>query len=133
MVRMRLAVLLIICMQLVGIINAQETNQILDEGLLLFRLEKANQQTREHYKSRQSNTSEDIDFISYVSEYNEFTTVVYDENYTDEIIARYTLDSLTLVPKEIYSNKIEPTQLELDLIAIKQDTKSRTSNRNDSY
>lgn len=112
-----------------------KADQILEEGKLLYRLEKASWNATDDFLMRSSHLLDQVGgYLSYESKESKVVTIFFSRSKPYEIMHRYTFDSLpAMFPIEIDSLDKSPNELELDLITIRQDAMSRLQTNSDGF
>src|SRR5690606_1883841 len=73
-------------------------------------------------------------YLSYETSDNKINTIFFSRYNPDKILIRYQFDSLPKqIPIKIDTLNQKPTELESDLIAIRQDAKNRVYENADNY
>ncbi len=113
----------------------KETKEILKEGKLLFRLEKGSWHGTDDMLSRFKTKKDSIGgYLSYETEDNNINTIFFNRFNSDEILIRYTFDSLPKVnPIKIDTLNNIASELEKNLILIRQDAKDKVSSNKDDF
>lgn len=110
-----------------------ESNAILEKGKLLYRLEKGSWFSTDLFLADYPNKRDSIGgYLSY-EKGNKIFSIFFSKYDKNKVLARYKFDS---VPKqkalEVEINK-NTTELEKDLIEIRQDAKNRASENKDGF
>jgi hypothetical protein len=113
----------------------KETDQILEEGKLLFRLEKGSWYGTDDMLARFETKKDSVGgYLSYETENNQINTIFFSRFNTDKILVRYSFDSLPKVtPIKIDTTNNVASDLEKSLILIRQDAKDRASSNEDEF
>lgn len=113
----------------------KETDRILEEGKLLFRLEKGSWYGTDDMLARFNTKKDSIGgYLSYETETNQINTIFFSRFDSDKILVRYTFDSLPKVkPIKIDTTNNVASDLEKSLIIIRQDAKDRASSNEDKF
>ena len=113
----------------------KETDKILEEGKLLFRLEKGSWYGTDDVLARFENKKDSIGgYLSYETEQNRINTIFFSKYNSDEILVRYSFDSLPKVePIKIDTTNRIASALEKSLILISQDARDRASSNEDKF
>jgi len=113
----------------------KETDRILEEGKLLFRLEKGSWYGTDDMLARFDTKKDSIGgYLSYETENNQINTIFFSRFNSDKILVRYTFDSLPRVkPIKIDTTNNVASDLEKSLIIIRQDAKDRASSNEDEF
>lgn len=113
----------------------KETNKILEEGKLLFRLEKGSWYGTDDVLARFKNKKDSIGgYLSYETDFHQINTIFFSRYNSDEILVRYTFDSLpTVEPLKIDTTNNIASALEKSLILISQDARDRASSNEDKF
>lgn len=116
-----LSLLLIICVASVYAQN-KKTDDILQEGKLLYRLEKASWYGTDHFLAHYQNKRDSIGgYLSYENDKNQIQTIFFNRFDSNKILVRYTFDSLPQTePQLIDTVNREANTLEKDLIQLRQ-------------
>lgn len=112
-----------------------DTKKVLEEGKLLYRLEKANWYGSDFLMSQYPDKMDIIGgYVSYVSERNQITTTYYNRKNRDKIEIRLIFDSL---PKQnpVFIDSLHPSanSLEKELIYLRQDAINRITANTDQF
>lgn len=111
----------------------KEADKILNEGKLLFRLEKASWHGTDDMLARFKTKKDSVGgYLSYESTDNKINTIFFSRFDSDKILIRYVFDSLPK-PIEIDTLKHNATDLEKNLISIRQDARDRTYTNEDKF
>ena len=113
----------------------KKTERILEEGKLLFRLEKGSWHGTDDMLSRFKAKKDSIGgYLSYQTESNLINTIFFSKFDSEKILVRYTFDSLPKVkPIKIDTINNVASELEKSLILIRQDARSRTISNKDGF
>ena len=113
----------------------QKPKDILNEGKLLYRLEKASWHGTDHFLEHFSDKKDSIGgYLSYVNENNKVINIFFKKDNPFHIIVRYEFESLpTSNPINIDTLKHSPSQQEIDLITIRQDAIKRIYENQDNF
>lgn len=113
----------------------KKTDKILEEGKLLYRLEKGSWYGTDDMLERFTTKKDSIGgYFSYETSDNKINTIFFSRYNPDKILIRYQFDSLpTKNPIKIDTLNQKPTELESDLIAIRQDAKNRVYENADNF
>lgn len=128
----------IICLMLLnGIVFGQnkKTDKILEEGKLLYRLEKSSwygtDDFLERFPSKMDSTG---GYISYETSENTINTIFFSRFNENDILVRYEFDYIPEPrPISIDTLNLVATEYEKDLIAIRQDAMKRTYENTDDF
>ncbi|MAN26782.1 MULTISPECIES: hypothetical protein [Mesonia] len=131
----KIALLLLMISSIFSYSQNKETKKILNEGKLLFRLEKGSwygtDDILERFKSKKDSIG---GYLSYETETNHIHTIFFSRFDSDKILVRYEFDSLpTPNPIRIDTVKHKATTLEQNLIAIRQDAREKASSNEDDF
>jgi hypothetical protein len=131
----RWGIILILVFNLTSLLLGQETKSVLEEGKLLFRLEKASWYGTDDFLARFSNKRDSIGgYLSYVNENDQVVNIFFNRDQPSHIFVRYYFDSLPgNKPVEIDSLDHTASQLENDLIAIRQDASRQILENPDKF
>jgi len=131
----RILISFILTLTLTYFLLGQETNKILDEGKLLFRLEKASWYGTDDFLVRFPNKLDSIGgYLSYVNDKNQVINIFFKMGNTNHIFVRYQFDSIPEAkPITIDSLNYVATQTEIDLITIRQDALQKISDNSDNF
>ncbi len=129
----KLIILILAIISLNAYSQNKESEKVLNEGKLLYRLEKGSWYSTDLFLADYPKKRDSIGgYLSYEKDNNIYSIFFsrYDKN---KVLARYKFDS---IPKEnaikIELNK-KTTELENNLIVIRQDAKNRTSENKDNF
>jgi len=113
----------------------QETEKILAEGKLLFRLEKASWYGTDDFLARFPKQRDSIGgYLSYVNDKNRVINIFFKRDNPYHILVRYHFDSIPVtIPIIIDSINHVATQFEIDLITIRQDAIQKISDNSDDF
>jgi len=113
----------------------KETERILEEGKLLYRLEKGSWYGTDDLLERFESKKDSIGgYLSYETENNLINTIFFSRFDSDKILVRYSFDSLPKVkPIKIDTLNNVASELEKNLILIRQDAKDRASSNEDEF
>jgi len=113
----------------------KETDQILEEGKLLFRLEKGSWYGTDDMLARFETKRDSVGgYLSYETEDNLINTIFFSRFDSDKILVRYSFDTLPKVkPIKIDTTNNVASDLEKSLILIRQDAKDRASSNEDEF
>lgn len=127
--------LLLLISATVSFSQNKETDRILEEGKLLFRLEKGSWYGTDDMLARFNTKKDSIGgYLSYETENNQINTIFFSRFNSDKILVRYTFDSLPKVkPIKIDTTNNITSDLEKSLIIIRQDAKDRASSNEDKF
>ncbi|HZH70007.1 MAG TPA: hypothetical protein VFD80_06120, partial [Flavobacteriaceae bacterium] len=130
--------LLLICLILCGVISFgqnKKTDIILEEGKLLYRLEKGSWYGTDDMLSRFSSKRDSIGgYVSYEGSDKKVYTVFFNKFNPDEILIRYQFDHTpNTKPINIDTTNRISTELEKDLIAISMDARKRVFENVDEF
>lgn len=131
----RLLICFILILSLTSISFGQETDKILEEGKLLYRLEKASWYGTDDFLARFSNKRDSIGgYLSYVDDKNQVVNIFLKKGNPYHILVRYHFDSIPETkPIMIDSLNYVATQTEIDLITIRQDAVQQISDNSDNF
>lgn len=119
------------------LVNAQnkKTEKILEEGKMLYRMEKASWYGTDLFFEHFPYFSEQIGgYVSYQNEQQKIITVFYDRNNPENILVRFIFDHLPSVNSfETDTMNQKVTDLEKDLIALRNDAKNRLYKNEDEF
>lgn len=113
----------------------KETVRIVEEGKLLFRLEKGSWYGTDDMLARFETKKDSVGgYLSYETENDQINTIFFSRFNSDKILVRYTFDSLPKVkPLKIDTTNNVASDLEKRLILIRQDAKDRASSNEDKF
>ncbi|MBA3986709.1 MAG: hypothetical protein H0X63_09090 [Flavobacteriales bacterium] len=111
----------------------KETEKILNEGKLLFRMEKGSWYGTDDMLARFETKKDSIGgYLSYETAENKINTIFFSRFNSDEILIRYEFDSLPKPePIKIDTLNKKATDLEKSLISIRQDARGKAYSGND--
>ncbi len=128
----KILILIAICIS--SIAYGQNSDEILAEGKLLYRLEKASWNGTDDFLSRFPDKRNSIGgYLSYESDSHEIMTIFFSRENNDSLLVRYQFDSIPNTPLEIDTLNLRVTSLEKDLIEIRQDAIKRISSNSDNF
>lgn len=113
----------------------QETDKILEEGKLLYRLEKASWYGTDDFLERFPGKIDSIGgYLSYVDENNRNINIFFKKDDPYSILVRYHFDSLP-ASKPLFIDTLNSvaTQIESDLITIRQDAMQKILDNSDDF
>lgn len=113
----------------------QKTDKVLEEGKLLYRLEKASWYGTDIFLERFSH-KRDIagGYLSYLNENNQIVNIFFEKENLSRILVRFVFESLPQEnPIKIDTLNIEATKQEIELIAIRQDAVQKFSENKDGF
>lgn len=111
----------------------KETEKILNEGKLLFRIEKASWYGTDDMLTRFKSKKDSLGgYLSYETADNKINTIFFSRFDSDKILIRYEFDSLPK-PEPIKIDTLNhlATDLEKSLISIRQDARNKAYSTND--
>jgi len=113
----------------------QKSNEILEEGKLLYRLEKASWYGTDVFLEKFAH-KRDIagGYLSYLNENNQVVNIFFEQDNPSRILVRFEFESLPQKnPTRIDTTNQIATQQEMDLIAIRQDAVRQMSENEDKF
>jgi hypothetical protein len=113
----------------------KESEKILNEGKLLYRMEKGSWYGTDDMLARFKTKKDSVGgYLSYETSENKINTIFFSRFNSDEILIRYEFDSLPK-PKPILIDTLnhKATDLEKSLISIRQDARDRTYSNKDNF
>lgn len=115
--------------------SEKDSNKILAEGKLLYRLEKGSWYGTDDFLVRFENKKNNIGgYLSYKNKNSEINTIFYDKSDNSKILVRYTFDSIPKIrPSKIDTLNLKISDLEKNLIAIRTDAKKRANENKDEF
>ena len=113
----------------------KETEKILNEGKLLFRLEKGSWNGTDDMLARFKTKKDSVGgYLSYENEENKINTIFFSRFDSNKILVRYKFDSLPKTkPIKIDSTNNKASDIEKSLIKIRQDAKERVYSNEDKF
>ena len=131
----RIWIILILALTCSSISFGQETEKILEEGKLLYWLEKASWYGTDDFLARFPSKRDSIGgYLSYVNDKNHVINIFFAKDNPNHILVRYSFDSIPdISPVTIDSLNHVATQSEIDLIAIRQDAIQKISDNSDGF
>ena len=115
----------------------KKTDEILEEGKLLFRLEKGSWYGTDDMLARFKTKKDSIGgYISYETANKKINTIFFSRFDSDKVLVRYTFDNLPQPnPININIDTINQslTDLEKELISIRQDARNKASENSDNF
>lgn len=113
----------------------QETRKILEEGQLLYRLEKASWYGTDDFLVRFPDKRDSIGgYLSYIGDKNRVVNIFFSKNNHEVILVRYSFDSIPVAePLEIDSVNRTASQREKDLIDMRQDAVKQVMQNKDDF
>ncbi|MEJ6792633.1 MAG: hypothetical protein QNK89_07890 [Lacinutrix sp.] len=115
--------------------NTKQVDEILNEGKLLYRLEKGSWYGTDDFLTRFSDKKDSIGgYLSYENKESKINTIFYSRFNNSKILVRYTFDSLTQTkPIKVDVTNLKILDLEKDLIALRKDAQNRAAKNTDSF
>lgn len=114
--------------------SAQIEDEILAEGKLLFRLEKASWNSTDDFLSRFPGKREITGgYVSYESDNHKITTIFFSQANNDSLLVRYEFDVISDAPLKIDTAQLEITALEKDLIEMRRDANNQIISNSDNF
>ncbi|TKG91467.1 hypothetical protein EYV94_20785 [Puteibacter caeruleilacunae] len=112
-----------------------DSDKILQEGKLLYRLEKGSWYGTDDFLARFPDLRNSIGgYLSYENDEGQIITIFFDRNDNFKIIARYQFESVPgIKPLSVDTVDDKSTQKERDLITIRQKTYEEISNNSDGF
>jgi hypothetical protein len=113
----------------------KKTEKILEEGKLLFRLEKGSWYGTDDMLARFENKIDSIGgYLSYEDDESKINTIFFSRYNSNNILVRYSFDSLPKVePIKIDTLNNVASELEKSLILIREDAKERASKNENKF
>ncbi|QXP58683.1 hypothetical protein [Olleya sp. HaHaR_3_96] len=113
----------------------KETEKILSEGKLLFRMEKGSWYGTDDMLARFKTKKDSVGgYLSYETDDNTINTIFFSRFDSDKILIRYEFDSLPKPePIKIDTLNQNATDLERNLISIRQDARDRAYANEDKF
>ncbi|WP_303317331.1 hypothetical protein Q4Q34_01380 [Flavivirga abyssicola] len=113
----------------------KETEKILSEGKLLFRMEKGSWHGTDDMLARFKTKKDSVGgYLSYDTAENKINTIFFSRFDSDKILIRYEFDSLPKPqPIKIDTTNHNATDLEKNLISIRQDARNRAYANEDKF
>jgi len=117
---------LLLFTNLLGFSQNSKTNKILEEGKLLYRLEKASWYGTDDFLVRFVDKRDSIGgYLSYQTEDEKVNCIFYSRFDKTKILVRYQFDNLPVqIPIGIDTLNISATETELNLIEIREDARN---------
>lgn len=131
----KLILLLILISVTISYSQNKETEQILEEGKLLFRLEKGSWYGTDNMLAKFKAKKDSVGgYLSYENKENKINTIFFSRFDSDKILLRYEFDSLPK-PEPIKIDTLNhiATDLEKSLISIRQDARDRAYSNEDKF
>lgn len=126
--------LILIAFCISSITYGQDSDEILAEGKLLFRLEKASWNGTDDFLLRFPDKRNLIGgYLSYESDNHKIMTIFFSKENNDSLFVRYQFDSIPDTPLVIDTVNLNVTSYEKDLIEIRQDAIQRISSNSDNF
>lgn len=112
-----------------------DSDKILKEGQLLYRLEKASWYGTDYFLDKFPNKRDLIGgYLSYEGDNYRVYTIFFERNFTSHVLVRFEFDSLPKQnPISIDSINILADQRETDLIKIRQDALDKINTNTDKF
>jgi len=126
---------LIIVFTIISFSFGQKTEKILEEGKLLYRLEKASWNGTDFFLEKFSHKINDVGgYLSYLDENNQLINIFFKRDNPLHILVRFEFENLHQKnPIRIDTLNHIATQQEADLIAIRQDANEKISENKDAF
>ncbi len=130
-----LTLILLIFINLIGFSQNSKVTKILEEGKLLYRLERASWFGTDDFLERFNHKKDSIGgYLSYQTEDNKINCIFYSRYNNNEILVRYQFDSLPKqTPIEIDTINKNASKIERDLIEIREDARNRVYENSDNF
>lgn len=131
----KILTLLLLSFSLLNFAQHQKAEQILEEGKLLFKLEKASWHASDDYLERFPTTLEAVGgYVSYQDSEDEIHTIFFDHLNTHLILVHYHFGKMPEEkPAKVVSELREANDLEKDLIQMFLDTRSKIMENAESF
>lgn len=131
----RIIILLLIISSSFTYSQNKESEKILNEGKLLFRLEKGSWYGTDDMLARFKSKKDSIGgYLSYENADNKINTIFFSRFDSNKILVRYEFDSLPKTkPIKIDSTNHIASELEKRLIKIRQDAQERAYSNQDNF
>lgn len=131
----KLILVLILSISITNLWAQPDSDKILKEGQLLYRLEKASWYGTDYFLDKFPNKRDLIGgYLSYEEDNNRIYTIFFERNFTDHVLARFEFDSLPKQnPFTIDTIKIIANQKETDLIKIRKDALDKINTNTDKF
>jgi hypothetical protein len=131
---MKKSLLISITFCLALVTYGQKTEEILAEGRLLYRLEKASWNGTDDFLARfPEKRNLTGGFLSYESDNHTITNIFFSRENNDRILVRYQFDSIPGFPTHIDTTNVIATAHEKELIELRQDAIERISNDSENF
>lgn len=113
----------------------KQTNEIVKEGKLLFRLEKGSWHGTDDMLARFKTKKDSVGgYLSYVTDDNNINTIFFSRYDNSEILVRYTFNSIPrATPIKIDTINKVSSQLERNLIELREDARALTSSNKEDF
>lgn len=113
----------------------KKVEEVLEEGKLLFRLEKGSWYGTDHLVANYSSKTDSLGgYLSYETEEHTINTIFFNRYNTDEVLVRYMFgETPGKEPKRVDLTNRKATDLEKDLIALRLDATNQVSTDVDGF
>lgn len=131
----KIIILLLIISSSLTFSQNKESEKILNEGKLLFRLEKGSWYGTDDMMARFKSKKDSIGgYLSYENEDNKINTIFFSRFDSNKILVRYEFDSLPKTkPIKIDSTNHIASKLEKSLIKVRKDAQKRAYSNKDKF
>lgn len=131
----KIIILLLIISSSLTYSQNKESEKILNEGKLLFRLEKGSWYGTDDMLARFKSKKDSIGgYLSYENEDNKINTIFFSRFDSNKILVRYEFDSLPKTkPIKIDSTNHIASKLEKSLIKVRKDAQKRAYSNKDKF
>jgi hypothetical protein len=131
----KIIILLLIISSSLTYSQNKESEKILNEGKLLFRLEKGSWYGTDDMLARFKSKKDSIGgYLSYENEDNKINTIFFSRFDSNKILVRYEFDSLPKTkPIKIDSTNHIASKLEKSLIKVRKDAQKRAYSNKDQF
>jgi len=131
----KIIILLLIISSSLTFSQNKESEKILNEGKLLFRLEKGSWYGTDDMLARFKSKKDSIGgYLSYENEDNKINTIFFSRFDSNKILVRYEFDSLPKTkPIKIDSTNHIASKLEKSLIKVRKDAQKRAYSNKDKF
>lgn len=127
--------ILLLFLNLYSFAGKPDSNKILAEGKLLYRLEKGSWYGTDNFLKNLPHKQEKIGgYLSYEDEEGYINTIFYKRDSINEILARYKFDKTPQQrPLSVDTINTEATKIEQELITLRQDASKRIYSGEDDF
>lgn len=128
-------ILVLVLLSSGSMLSQKESDIILNEGKLLFRMEKGSWYGTDDMLARFTTKKDSVGgYLSYETAENAINTIFFSQFDPNHVLVRYTFDSIPKTqPIQIDTTNIIATEIEKSLIAIRQDARNKATSNEDKF